>query len=132
MDIIPLKHQLKCKGLLMGTISLNFDREEFECQCGCGFNTVDAELLKMVQAARDELGPIKINSACRCEAHNKAEGGSTGSQHKLGRAADLKPLHTTVDSLWSFLSVNFPESGIGRYNTFIHIDSRGHKARWNG
>lgn len=116
----------------MGNISLNFDREEFECQCGCGFSTIDTELIKMVQAARDALGPIKINSACRCETHNRAVGGSSGSQHKLGRAADLKPLATTVDKLWSFLDDTFPDSGIGHYNTFVHIDSRGHRARWNG
>ena len=118
----------------MGNLSRNFDREEFACKCNnnCGFDTVDAELLKMVQAARDELGPIKINSACRCEEHNKSVGGSEQSQHIKGKAADLKPLHTTVDKLWQFLTANFPNSGIGRYNTFVHVDSRGHKARWNG
>ena len=116
----------------MGKLSPNFEREEFACRCGCGFDTVDAELIEMVQAARDELGPIKINSACRCEVHNRKEGGAENSQHKLGRAADLKPLHTTVDRLWSFLSVNYPEAGIGRYNTFVHLDSRGYKAKWNG
>lgn len=116
----------------MSDISLNFDREEFSCKCGCGFDTVDVELIKMVQAARDELGPIKINSGCRCEAYNKSVGGSSASQHKLGRAADLKPLATTVDRLWAFLNDKYPNAGIGQYTSFVHIDSRGHRARWNG
>lgn len=119
----------------MGNLSANFDREEFECKCQdkCGFDTVDAKLLEMLQAARDEFGPITINSACRCDAHNKAVGGSDKSQHKLGRAADIVGSGlVTVRALHKFFDAHYPECGMGKYTTFLHIDSRGHKARWEG
>ena len=116
----------------MGDISKNFDRSEFACSCGCHFNTVDAKLIEMVQAARERFGPIRINSACRCEAHNRKVGGAENSQHKLGRAADIVPLTqaVTIDRLFKFFDENYPNSGLGAYNTFLHVDSRGYKARW--
>ncbi len=54
-----------------------FDRSEFACQCGCGFNTIDAEVFKVVVNVREFFGrPVTVNSACRCEKHNKEIGGS--------------------------------------------------------
>lgn len=39
---------------------------------------------------REKYGkPIKINSGYRCEALNKAVGGSKTSQHRYGQAADI-------------------------------------------
>lgn len=39
---------------------------------------------------REKYGkPIKVNSGYRCEALNKAVGGSKTSQHRYGQAADI-------------------------------------------
>jgi len=74
----------------MGNVSQNFNRSEFACKCGCGFSTVDVDLIKVLEVVRRRFGkPITINSACRCEDHNKNIGGSYGSKHKQGIAADI-------------------------------------------
>ncbi len=67
-----------------------FKRSEFACKCGCGFDTVDAELLAILVNLRRHYGqPITIHSGCRCQKHNKAVGGVINSQHLIGRAADV-------------------------------------------
>ena len=68
----------------------NFKVSEFTCHCGCGYNVIDQRVINMAQAIRDTLGvPVHVNSGCRCKKHNKAVGGTDGSFHKKGKAADL-------------------------------------------
>lgn len=47
---------------------------------------------KILQPARDALGPLKINSAFRSEKVNNLVGGVPNSDHRLGYAADVVPL----------------------------------------
>jgi len=45
----------------------------------------------ILQPARDRFGgPIMVNSGFRNEAVNRAVGGATTSQHRLGQAADIR------------------------------------------
>ncbi len=108
-----------------------FGREEFACTCGCGFDTVDAELLMVIQMLRFMVNePITITSGCRCKEHNTKIGGKN-SQHLLGRAVDIvvKGLHP--HEVYRVLNDQYPQQyGIGKYDTFTHIDTRGTKARW--
>lgn len=51
-------------------------------------------LIKLIEAVLDPLRewygkPITVNSGYRCEALNKAVGGSKTSDHMTGRAADI-------------------------------------------
>lgn len=114
----------------MGDISHNFNRSEFACKCGCGLDTVDTELLSMVQDLRNVFGPITISSGCRCPEHNAKEGGSDKSQHLKGRAADLHFKGVELSEVADFINEYYPDTGMGIYNTFIHLDSRNYKARW--
>jgi uncharacterized protein YcbK (DUF882 family) len=115
----------------MGDISENFSRSEFACKCQCGFDTVDVELIAVLSALRSALGPTKINSGCRCHDHNRAVGGVKDSQHVLGRAADIVVQNVDPDIVVAYLNDHYPEQyGVGSYNTFTHIDTRGKKARW--
>jgi len=67
-----------------------FKREEFACSCGCGFSSVDVELLEVLEDVREHFdSPVTINSACRCETHNKTVGGSNNSMHTKGMAVDI-------------------------------------------
>ena len=67
-----------------------FKRSEFACKCNCGFDVVDTELLEILEDVREHFGEaVTITSACRCDSHNTKIGGSKGSQHKLGKAADI-------------------------------------------
>jgi len=115
----------------MGDISEHFSRSEFACKCQCGFDTVDVELIYVLSALRSALGPTKINSGCRCHDHNRAVGGVKDSQHVLGRAADIVVKDVPPDEVADYLEEKYPNQyGIGRYNTFTHIDTRGARARW--
>ena len=111
----------------------NFYRDEFVCKCGCGFDDVDPRLVEALQALREAVGvPVMINSACRCPAHNAAVGGSTKSQHLLGKAADIRTAEYTPGALReNVLEIPaFRDGGVGLYATFVHADVRGYAARW--
>lgn len=118
----------------MGNLSQHFDRSEFACQCGCGYDTADYELVGILERLRSHWGqPIKINSGCRCEQHNKKIGGSPRSQHRLGRAADIVVKGKNPHQVYRQLEEWYPNRyGIGSYNTFTHVDTRGKRARWKG
>lgn len=117
----------------MGDLSKNFSRWEFECKCGCGFDTVDAELLHILEDIRGEYGAVSISSACRCRDHNLAVGGAPTSHHKRGRAADFTTEEGSPREVAEYLDRRFPERyGIGSYSTFTHFDTRRGYARWAG
>jgi uncharacterized protein YcbK (DUF882 family) len=112
----------------------NFKREEFACQCGCGFDTVDYELANVLDELRDYFAnPVTINSGSRCAVHNKAVGGSLKSQHVYGRAADVVVKNVHADLVYKYLEDKYPSKfGIGQYIGRTHIDTRsGSKARWD-
>jgi len=111
-------------------LSANFSVSEFECQCNkCPETLIDLDHVAKLQKLREDLNSsIKINSAYRCPAHNAAVGGEKNSIHMKGQATDIvvagmTPLEVQ-DACESF-------DGLGRYDTFSHIDSRGKRARWD-
>ena len=124
----------------------NFKIDEFKCKGnlrGCNCEMPDdvykniQELAENLQIIRDELQePIKINSAYRCENHNRKIGGTSKSQHVKGKAADIVVKNLTPDEVANALDNlqqgGFIKSGgLGRYDTFTHIDMRGTEARWD-
>ena len=116
----------------MGNLSIHFDREEFACKCGCGFDTVDALLLMDLELIRVHFDrPVIITSGCRCKAHNDSlPNSSTSSQHLLGRAADIVVGGGIPPSLVQEFANQAGFNGIGHYEGFTHIDSRSGKASW--
>jgi len=119
----------------MTRLSINFERSEFACKCGCGFDTVDTELIRILENIRNYFNkPVHITSACRCEAHNQFVGGSRNSQHKRGRAADIIVQDIEPDDVANFAESLLTSGGIGRYSTFTHIDTRtnDYVAGWSG
>jgi len=124
----------------MTKLTKNFSLSEFECKCGCVMsehvkkNVV--ELAENLQVLRDVVGKLDLTNAYRCKEHNADVGGATNSQHLEGKAADIKSstvkpnsLAVIVDTLME--SGEFKLGGIGIYNTFTHVDIRGHRARWS-
>lgn len=122
-------------------LTKNFTKREFKSKDGYAMpDDVLAnikELASNLQVLRDFLGePIRINSAYRSPAHNKAIGGVKNSQHVLGRAADIKvrdietkDLYLIIESL--IIDGKMKDGGLGLYDTFVHYDIRGSKARWD-
>jgi uncharacterized protein YcbK (DUF882 family) len=117
----------------MSKISENFYRSELSCNCGCGKNTVDAELLMYLEKIRSFFEkPVIITSGNRCKTYNKVVGGSPGSMHLVSRAADIQVVDVSPHVVAEYAEqIKVP--GVGRYETFTHIDSRnGPLTRWIG
>jgi uncharacterized protein YcbK (DUF882 family) len=109
-----------------------FKRSEFACKCGCGFDTVDYELIEVLNDIRTHFKtPVIINSGCRCEDHNRAVGGSSNSQHLYGRAADIVVLDVAPQEVYDFVDSKYFGLGLGLYSNWVHIDTRTNgPARW--
>lgn len=109
-----------------------FKREEFACKCGCGFDTVDVDTLRVLEEVREYFEqPVIITSGCRCHSYNQKVGGQLRSQHVYGRAADIVVKNVAPLLVYSHLdSVYKDQYGLGKYDDFTHIDTRSYKARW--
>lgn len=114
-------------------ISENFARSEFRCKCGCGLDTVDTELLRLLENIRAHFdAPITVTSSHRCESYNQVVGGASTSQHLYGRAADIV-VEGVDPSLVAELADQLGAGGVGKYSSFTHVDSRTNgPARWSG
>ena len=115
-------------------ISEHFQRHEFACNCGCGFDTIDAQTLAVLEVVRRHFkAPVIVNSAARCPIHNRNVGGAPNSQHLDGRAADIKVKGVSPDAVADFIADILEDAGgIGRYDTFTHVDTRtAGPARWD-
>ena len=110
----------------------HFNRSEFACKCGCGFDVVDFELAEVLDLLRDHFdAPVYVHSGCRCKIHNAAIGGKPNSQHQLGKAADIVVAHISPEIVSQYLLSRYKDRyGIGRYVRFTHIDVRTKRARW--
>ncbi len=113
-------------------VSEHFNREEFACKCGCGFDTADIETVEVLEQVRKFFdAPVTISSACRCELHNKREGGSSKSMHLQGRACDIVVKDISPLLVYAYLDGRYKDKyGLGKYDTFTHVDTRPTKARW--
>lgn len=118
----------------MPRISEHFARAEFACSCGCGFDTVDADTLAILEAVRTHFAaPVIITSGCRCPSYNRQIGGATNSQHMLGRAADIQVKGIEPGEVRDWIADHYPAASLGRYASFTHVDTRTDgPARWRG
>lgn len=121
-------------------LTSNFSKSEFDSKDGSEMppNILDnvKKLAWYLQVIRDFVGvPIKVNSGYRSPNHNKSVGGSKGSKHMEGIAADLNPQGITTKQLYDSIEEltargDLPEGGMKAYSTFVHWDYRGVRARW--
>jgi len=122
-------------------LTKNFSKSEFDSKDGAEMPDDVLENIKVIaeqlQVLRDTLTiPIIINSAYRSPKHNKKIGGVKNSQHLTGKAVDIVAKGITTKYLaYKINELIFKgkmlEGGIGIYDTFVHYDIRGVKARWN-
>ena len=120
----------------------NFSLKEFNSKDGSKMpSDVYLNIVKLVgqlQFLRDYTGrAITVNSAYRSPEHNSKIGGSSSSQHLIGKAADitiegLKPaeVYRLIDELIDMGLML--QGGLGLYEKkgFVHYDIRKTKARW--
>jgi len=100
----------------------NFDSDEFRCSC-CGIEDMNVDFISKLQRARDIAGvPFIINSGYRCAKHNAEVGGTLGSSHLIGRAADISVYGAMkrFTILSALLEAGLTRIGIRQ--DFIHVD----------
>lgn len=114
-------------------VAANFKVREFRCRDGADLVIISPELVEVLQKARDHFGkPLNINSAFRTPAHNKKVGGVSNSRHMFGVAADCYINGVSPEKLYAYFTETYPgKYGVGLYDTFVHIDMREIKSRWD-
>lgn len=78
----------------------------------------------ILQPLRDALGkPVRVNSAFRSEAVNRAVGGTATSQHRLGQAADIHvPGMTSVEVAKKIVALGLPfDQVIEEFGSWVHV-----------
>lgn len=125
----------------MGDRSKNLSDHEFRCKCQirapwlptCKEVKVPDALIEVIQDVRDHFGaPVTIHSGHRCEPYNTHVKGANHSQHILAIAGDITVEGITPNDVQRYLLSKYRgRYGIGRYNTFTHVDVRDYMARWD-
>ncbi len=99
---------------------------------GKKYNTyirLDPRLPKKLQKLREDYGgPVRINSPYRTVTYNKKCKGKKESRHLTGQAADITG--NELEKIKKLAEKIFSDGGVGKYNTFAHIDTRGFRERW--
>lgn len=116
-------------------LSANFRVYEFACEDGSDTVFIAPALVTILQKVRTHFGkPIDINSGFRTDAYNKTVKNSAKySQHLYGTAADIVVRGVAPKTVAAYVEKLLPgKGGIGIYGTFVHVDVRETKSRWNG
>lgn len=112
----------------------NFLVREFSCNDGSDVVFISPDLVEILQQIRDHFkAPVSINSGYRTPAYNKKVGGATYSQHLYGMAADIVVKGVEPKKVYAYADSLLPcTGGVGLYKTFVHVDVRKAKSRWDG
>ncbi|MFK7909348.1 MAG: YcbK family protein [Akkermansiaceae bacterium] len=95
-----------------------------------------APTLKVIDKMITRIGaPLKeITSAYRSPRYNRAVGGKSKSYHMQNMACDIQfrgvsPYHAAYVAK-QLRSQGYYKGGIGRYSSFVHVDTRGTNVDW--
>lgn len=115
-------------------VSKNFKVREFKCNDGTDVVFLSPELVKILQKVRERFKrPVTVTSGFRTPAYNKKVGGVENSQHLYGLASDIVVQGVSPITVASYIETLMPNTGgIGLYDTFVHVDVRKNKSRWQG
>lgn len=115
----------------MGDLSEHFSAHEFRCKDGSE-HPIDPKLVAMLEHVRAHFGgkPITIVSGYRSPEYNAKVGGAKSSYHTKGMAADFIVGDVSPAAVYVFCDTTFKLGGVGKYNSWTHLDCRSYKARW--
>ena len=117
-------------------VTEHFMYSDFICPCCDTLKIVPGfyRHVSLLERLRREGGfPIAVNSAFRCRSHNTKVGGAPRSWH-LVFATDIRPEDGDPEKLALLhkIALDLGFGGIGRYDTFIHLDLRPEPLQWRG
>ncbi len=120
----------------MKQLSEHFSETEFRCRC-CSQMHQDGmyphliDVLEHIRALAGDV-PVRVVSGYRCKRHNTAVGGARSSQHMNGTACDMQVKGVSPLDLARIAEQVMPAGGgIGLYDSFLHVDVRRNRARWD-
>lgn len=115
-------------------LSTHFQLHEFACTDGSKPVFLSQALVDILEAIRVHFGrPVKITSGYRTVSYNAGlKNSSKKSQHCNGLAADIKVEGHTPKEVYDYAcSLLGDHGGVGIYNTFVHVDVRATKSRFD-
>ena len=115
-------------------ITPHFKVREFACSDGSDVVFVATSLVDILEAIRVHFGrPVTITSGYRTVSYNAGlKNSSKKSQHCNGLAADIKVEGHTPKEVYDYAcSLLGDHGGVGIYNTFVHVDVRAVKSRFD-
>lgn len=110
----------------------HFKQSEFACDCGCGFDTIDLTLVRILEQIRSHFGdhPVIVTSGCRCQKYNDSLQGSVkGSKHVIGKAVDFYVQGVKTSELLNYTTylmktgiLNYTYTNNTNMSGAVHID----------
>ena len=125
-------YSLKAEGSRQ--ITDHFRVYEFACSDGSDVVFVSQALADILENIRVHFGkPVTITSGYRTVSYNAGlKNSSKKSQHCNGLAADIKVEGHTPKEVYDYAcSLLGDHGGVGIYNTFVHVDVRATKSRFD-
>lgn len=120
-------------------LSPYFTSKEFTCKCNfpaCKKQRVSKTMIVRLDLLRKEAKqPLVVTSAFRCFEHQaflRSSGIKTAikqSTHELGQAADVVPKDGNIQALLLLAEKHFDSIGVSK--SFLHLDLRNGKRRWD-
>lgn len=115
----------------------HFKISEFRCKDGTEVPVEYYGNLRLLMPVLEEIRaafggkPVTITSGYRTPAYNKKVGGAAKSQHQYAAAADIKVQGVPPAEVYKVADrIVGNRGGVGKYNSFTHVDVRGYRSRW--
>ncbi len=106
------------------SVAPNFQFSELVKPNHGDFVVVQPHAVVHLQALRDQLGALQVNSGYRNPSHNASVGGATWSRHMYGDAFDMSPSDVSLGELYDACADE--DAGFRKlYETHVHCDWRG-------
>ena len=125
-------YSLKAEGSRQ--ITEHFRVYEFACSDGSDVVFISTALVEILENIRVHFGAaVTVTSGYRTVSYNASvKGSSPKSQHCSGLAADIWVEGHTPAEVYAYADKLLGEhGGLGIYNTFVHVDVRADKSRFD-